>query len=640
MKTYFNISLIIVFLFSTTCFAQTDSTTNKNNLFSSDSVNNLSKKTISDTIIGQDSLLLGANNVLFLKYSIIKNENGFIKTNVEETLDVNNIRELISNCFRNPIMLMILVVIIFFFLIILFILSLLQLHKIKKDKLILSNNYKDLTLKINDMEKSITEKSRKQIETTLINIKDFLINLISENNNSSLIMTNRDLIEEINQKINVVEKAINQKNGAITEYIESLIDKIICLKNQNSITNKELETYKKELSNNFSDIKLSYRSIEDNLFSLKNRVRDISCLLIKNKEIVTNEDYSISEKGINTDFIEFENNEFGISFNKHKITGKGEDSDPILLIMKNQKSLIGVFDGLGGSGSTKYEIDGFKYTGAFLSSRIVAKTVKGFFERFSKTNEPFSNKIVLSLKNEIQKGLNEAYGKLSIPNTRIKSKMIQKLPTTCALVYCEKEDEIVNSHICWAGDSRCYIQTKEGLSQLSKDDTRYYVDAFEGISNDPPMSNCINLDDDFHINYIKMESELPCLYIVATDGAYNYIPVPYYLEYHILDSIDKAENLNDINMLLINKLKSAGDDISLSIIGFGISDINFLKNHFKSRLDYLRDYYYLPTESILINESLSSEMFITSINYINGNELSIDHLWQGYQKTYEKYFKV
>jgi serine/threonine protein phosphatase PrpC len=117
----------------------------------------------------------------------------------------------------------------------------------------------------------------------------------------------------------------------------------------------------------------------------------------------------------------------------------GEDAEPILHLITEQNSetgLLGVCDGLGGAGGTKYtQEDGTVYTGAYIASRRVREIVKQHFDTLLENNPPLTEKVPCNtLKRALVTGLQETFEKLDAPPSRIKSTMIQRLPTTTAKV--------------------------------------------------------------------------------------------------------------------------------------------------------------------------------------------------------------
>lgn len=306
----------------------------------------------------------------------------------------------------------------------------------------------------------------------------------------------------------------------------------------------------------------------------------------------------------------------GFHFNMEKIIGKGEDSNPIF-INEAQNGLIGVFDGLGGAGATKYKIRNSEYTGAYLASRFVKRIIVNYYqqgERFLFKKDALK-KIVLT-------GLEDRAIRFEIKPSRLKSKLIKTLPTTAALIYYQIINENqVKTEIAWAGDSRCFtLDSKFGLMQMSKDDLVNYGDALQNLKIDSPISNCISIDSSFEFNYDKQIINKPVILIAATDGAFGYLKSPMHFEYLLISSLQSATSMELWQSSIQKELKDvAGDDVSIALISIGFSDFSQLKNIFAQRTEELQ------------------KQYIDKINkaHNNENETILD-CWETYKINYEK----
>ncbi|QQR98618.1 MAG: hypothetical protein IPK18_03575 [Sphingobacteriales bacterium] len=87
----------------------------------------------------------------------------------------------------------------------------------------------------------------------------------------------------------------------------------------------------------------------------------------------------------------------------------GEDAPPINLEVSLKNRVISVFDGLGGSGSTIYEENGEKKTGAYISSRVVATVVLDYFDNLKNQNTTYevNAEFIENLKTQIITALEE-----------------------------------------------------------------------------------------------------------------------------------------------------------------------------------------------------------------------------------------
>jgi hypothetical protein len=273
----------------------------------------------------------------------------------------------------------------------------------------------------------------------------------------------------------------------------------------------------------------------------------------------------------------------------------GEDAPPINFEVSLKKRVISVFDGLGGSGSTIYEEDGEKRSGAYISSRVVASVVLEYFDILKNQNSTYevNAEFILNLKTKIVSALEEKLKLQKYEVSKLKSSLIRTFPTTLALINCDIEDNKTKLDVIWAGDSRAYVLTADkGLIQLSKDDLKLDNDPFENLKNDSPLSNMVCLECDFKLNHKTYSFENLLLAIVATDGCFGYYSTPMHFEYYLLKSIMDSNNEFEFKEKLEQEFsKVSGDDFSLSLTS--ITHINFseLKKVFRNRYEEIYQYF-------------------------------------------------
>lgn len=278
-----------------------------------------------------------------------------------------------------------------------------------------------------------------------------------------------------------------------------------------------------------------------------------------------------------------------------KIDDNGEDAEPLATPIGNCL-LLAVSDGLGGAGSQKVDCNGIFKSKAYVASREALECTKKFFTRaltdvadYQITRYLFSD-FEVYLKKHF-KGLLDSYPS---GESKIKSSLIKNFPTTIAGCLVEGSENQVTVHSFWAGDSRCYLQTKgKGLQQLSNDDLNSEFDAFENLAGDSRMSNFINSDKDFSINYKKVVLDEPFFIVVTTDGAFDYLPTPMHFEKLLVDSIMSSESLDDMMDHLEKELIEipVGDDVSLSVLYVGWRDFNEIKLDLRDRRKQLQSDY-------------------------------------------------
>ena len=283
---------------------------------------------------------------------------------------------------------------------------------------------------------------------------------------------------------------------------------------------------------------------------------------------------------------------FSVSFMNEKKKQNGEDSEPLLFQGKNI-SAIGVFDGMGGAGSTLHMYNGTEKTGAYIGSRCARDATESFFRKIDcVSNEDIAKN---DFANDIKEAIKHTFNllKTNYPpkvKTGLKSSMIKEFPTTLAIVAIrwENDEFIVDSF--WAGDSRNFLLTRDGLFQLSVDDLEGCADPYENLSSDSPLSNQISADKDFVINHISYRpQDSNFMAFSATDGCFGYYPTPMHFEYNILRTLSEANSFSEWNNALKNEFDSvASDDISMAGLIYGYTDFDSFKKAISPRYDALK----------------------------------------------------
>ncbi|MEM9982002.1 MAG: hypothetical protein AAF734_05865, partial [Bacteroidota bacterium] len=191
-----------------------------------------------------------------------------------------------------------------------------------------------------------------------------------------------------------------------------------------------------------------------------------------------------------------------------KVQDKGEDAPPTMLLDEHQKTgLMAVYDGMGGAGAKEYTLPinesyaSGTVTGAYLAAHLAKETLEEVFSQEASYEEIFQQVDVSETL------LNSFQAQVALWDTqpsKIKSKLIKRLPTTLAGVFFKEDAQeaapYYEVHTFWAGDSRTYVLNNEGLLQLSQDDLQEAPDALENLLHDGIMSNCINADTPFTVH--------------------------------------------------------------------------------------------------------------------------------------------
>lgn len=278
-------------------------------------------------------------------------------------------------------------------------------------------------------------------------------------------------------------------------------------------------------------------------------------------------------------------------FNVPKKVDSGEDADPLVIIDENIKwGLIGVFDGMGGAGGSKYTntLTNEEHTSAYWASRIVRKCVETLIVSRPIGMNP-EEYIDSNLHKAINISLDEEIKKFKGVST-IKSKMIRRLPTTMALAYYFIYEDNIRICCYWAGDSRIYLLGEKSIYFLTKDDSNT-DDPFAPENLDLAMNNtiCQDTSDSFRINKSTITlpiTEFPLELVACTDGCFGYYKNPILFERLLRNSIKEAHNWNEImpniQQGIIDNIQQ--DDFSMAIITFGRCSFDEYKKIMTSKL--------------------------------------------------------
>ena len=169
----------------------------------------------------------------------------------------------------------------------------------------------------------------------------------------------------------------------------------------------------------------------------------------------------------------------------------------------------------------------------------------------------------------------------------IMSSMIRPFPTTlsCAIV------DMPRCLYLWAGDSRGFILTKDGLTQTTEDDLKDHPDPFDNIEQDGVLSNVVSAKP-FFLNAREIEIKEPCLILTATDGCFSYFRSPMEFEETLLETLDKAESLAEWQTLLAERTGAvASDDYTMEVLSVGFATFAGLKSLFRPTIERFRERY-------------------------------------------------
>lgn len=297
------------------------------------------------------------------------------------------------------------------------------------------------------------------------------------------------------------------------------------------------------------------------------------------------------------------------------IADNGEDG--YMFSVNDNYGIIGVFDGCGGLGSRKYAEYNNK-SGAYISSRAAAKAALTWFEKFSADKSKGLSQntikdICLELKVDIVNAL-KAYEQRTRSNT-IKGSMTKSFPTTAAMILFENKNDMLYSFYIWAGDSRGFVLTPSGLTQITKDDIENEGDALDNISDDGKLTNVVSADGDFILNNRMITCEKKGVLITATDGCFGYFSTPMEFEYMLTDTLLKSNSIESWKKRISDYIKEyTADDYTVGLVAFGYKNFKKLKKEYSERHKLLYKKYIKRLDNTDKNEKL--------------------HLWNEYKDNY------
>ncbi len=296
------------------------------------------------------------------------------------------------------------------------------------------------------------------------------------------------------------------------------------------------------------------------------------------------------------------------------IIDHGEDS--YYCAFDDRSALVSAFDGCGGLGAQRYDNLG-NHTGAYLGARLISGAMCEWFH--NRRGEKWSSG--RELTNDIAHYVREAFqigAKYAKSNVKLRGSMVRNLPTTAAIAYVEDYTEGELLHVIWAGDSRVYILDRNGLAQLTVDDTDS-DSAFDNISNDAVLNNVLSSDGNYTLHYKRFQLTQPSMLLVMTDGCHGYLATPMELEFMVEMSLLQSANLDQYKSNLRHLFgEFAGDDYTFGFAGFGYGTFANMKQSVKARYNYMKKQY------IDVLEEKSSDAVRRE-------------LWEIYRKEYERY---
>ena len=277
------------------------------------------------------------------------------------------------------------------------------------------------------------------------------------------------------------------------------------------------------------------------------------------------------------------------------VPNQGEDS--IAFATDTRGGFLCVADGCGGLGSRRYE-EMADQTGAYLAARIATEVVKrwapkGFpLPRTGAEGSALCGALGTALGEELRRF--EA-GHQNRGSIRIVGRMQRALPTTlCAALLASGQKEL-DCLFFWAGDSRGYLLDGAGLHQLTADHSSGGPDAMESLYKDAPLTNLLCAGEPCLLSARRVRWKKPCVAVLATDGAFSYLPTPMEFEWLLLSTLHAATALAGWQKKLRNEMeKITSDDGTLLMALYGYESFEALKLAMEPRRLALQREYITP----------------------------------------------
>ncbi len=274
--------------------------------------------------------------------------------------------------------------------------------------------------------------------------------------------------------------------------------------------------------------------------------------------------------------------DFSLSFCCEMIENGGEDS--FFSCVKSDKAVVSVFDGCGGLDGKVYQNFSFK-TGAYMASRMLSGAMKVWFDSTGENTDASHYK---NLADRIY-GIVSQYADKR--NVVIKGSMHKDFASTVCGAVVKPKGEKMHTDFIWAGDSRGYILSPDGLVQMTADDIRG-EDAMSNLRNDGVLTNVVSAKGNYIINKRSATVTYPAIVICATDGCFGYLSTPMEFEYLLLDTLSKSKCADEWSKNIQAQLKNiSGDDYTMSLISLGFSSFDSLKKQMAPRKEFIKRHY-------------------------------------------------
>jgi len=271
--------------------------------------------------------------------------------------------------------------------------------------------------------------------------------------------------------------------------------------------------------------------------------------------------------------------------------GREPNEDIAVCLRRGGVRLLAAFDGCGGVGGRRYpQMD--NRTGAQIASGLYAGCLREWFKENAAALP--REKTAEELNALFAGAARECHAKyLTHAPSAVTGSMVRTLPSTAAIAFVYQK----KAALYWAGNTRAYLLSKNGLRQLTRDDYFTRCDAYESLYLDAPIANYLCADRSFGLHEKTVVLPKKGVLALATDGAYHALPTPMHFEALLLDALFPSSAKKQWKKRLREGLLArAADDVTLVLQPFGFSEYAELGPYFDKRRRHVNQAYILPAD--------------------------------------------
>jgi serine/threonine protein phosphatase PrpC len=256
-----------------------------------------------------------------------------------------------------------------------------------------------------------------------------------------------------------------------------------------------------------------------------------------------------------------------------KLRGKGEDAPPLTFFGPNQ-AVVAVFDGMGGAGNQSFEIGGRVHTGARWAARGLRSSLVEFLDAGGRIDAASLGRLGGAFVHRLDR-LDQRSGRV---RSRLRGSTRRLFPSTAALASVERTRRRWRVTACWAGDSRIYLWTPQGVQPLTRDHVMDPGVVDERPFEDSPLSNAVSLDRPFALQLHEVELAGPFALVAASDGAYGFVRSPMHFEWMLRRSLARCPEAPVWERRLGARIgQLAQDDATLVLLAVGFDGFRDLQ---------------------------------------------------------------